>query len=167
MALNFTTQSTAACYSVLMIKCTHLCHHFLINSKLLIKVAVICQLEFLLGMQRRSFNCRSHIASNVMGRGAITVTIWWCCWIATVGNVLKTGGLSTGISWILVTEWHVRSDGEEKWASIPSGSFSRLYHICRSGLSVISVFSMCVIDGIVWHGQCNSFRHFDHCVSQT
>jgi len=61
----------------------------------------------------------------------------------------------------------VRSDSEEKWASIPSGAFGRLYHVLLNGLWTVSVCSMYVMHGTVWHGRHNGFRQYDHCVSRT
>jgi hypothetical protein len=52
----------------------------------------------------------------------------------------------------------VHSIGKEKWASISSGAFGRLYHILLSGLWTISAYSVYVMDDIVWHGRYNDFR---------
>lgn len=42
----------------------------------------------------------------------------------------------------------MRSDGEEKWATILSGAFGRLYRVFLSGLWTVSVCSMYVMGGI-------------------
>ena len=58
----------------------------------------------------------------------------------------------------------MRSDGEEKWASIPRGAFGRFHHVLLRGLWTVSLCSMYVMDDIFWHGRRNSFRRYDHCV---
>jgi hypothetical protein len=64
----------------------------------------------------------SCIVSNVVGSGIIIVMTGPRCGIATVDHVAKF------VDCPLVTEWHVRSEGELEWTSIPSGSLSRFHH---------------------------------------